>query len=129
MDRSCTSCKTTEKPKVIERSSWLSAFLVIIIPKCPFCVMAYTSAITMCGGTDMYFAENNWVSYIPILLGAIIILLADVLSKSVLSDTVGLFYEKNPLEGVELPIGMITSMLGAPFFLLLLFQSKKKRLW
>jgi hypothetical protein len=37
--------------------------------------MAYTSAITMCGGSDMYFAENNWVSYVPILLGAIIMTL------------------------------------------------------
>ena len=75
MDRYCTSCKSSEKPNVVERSSWLSAFLVIIIPKCPFCVMAYTSAITMCGGTDMYFTENNWVSYIPVLLGAVIIAL------------------------------------------------------
>ncbi|MCA6074510.1 hypothetical protein [Fulvivirga sedimenti] len=35
--------------------------------------MAYASAVTMCGGSDMYFTENNWVSYIPIVLGIAIV--------------------------------------------------------
>ena len=35
--------------------------------------MAYTSAITMCGGPDMYMAENNWASYLPIVLSFVII--------------------------------------------------------
>ncbi len=58
----------------MNKSSWLSALLVIIIPKCPFCVMAYSSAITICGGSDMYFSENNWVSFIPVVMAALIVL-------------------------------------------------------
>ena len=73
MERSCTNCKTKSTSTLLNRSSWLSALLVILIPKCPFCVMAYTSAITICGGSDMYFGENNWVSYIPVLMAGAII--------------------------------------------------------
>ncbi|HAA11352.1 MAG TPA: hypothetical protein DCE41_06460 [Cytophagales bacterium] len=35
--------------------------------------MAYTSAITMCGGPDMYWQSNNWVSYIPLVLAGVIL--------------------------------------------------------
>jgi hypothetical protein len=34
--------------------------------------MAYSSAITICGGTDMYFRSNNWVSYVPLVLAVFI---------------------------------------------------------
>jgi hypothetical protein len=34
--------------------------------------MAYSSAITICGGTDMYFRSNNWVSYVPLVLALFI---------------------------------------------------------
>ncbi len=33
--------------------------------------MAYTSALTICGGESMYMAENNWLSYFPIILALI----------------------------------------------------------
>lgn len=72
MQDSCNTCSTNTKSKVANRSSFLSVLFVIILPKCPFCIMAYTSAITMCGGHDMYMATNNWVSYIPIALAVII---------------------------------------------------------
>ena len=35
--------------------------------------MAYTSAITMCGGEDMVTAHNNWLSYVPLALSVVII--------------------------------------------------------
>ena len=55
------------------KSSLLGGLLVVIIPKCPLCIMAYTSAITMCGGDDMVMAHNNWLSYVPLALSALII--------------------------------------------------------
>ena len=42
----------------------LSTFLLIILPKCPFCVLAYSSAITICVSPNMYLMFNNWGSYI-----------------------------------------------------------------
>ncbi len=77
MDQKCTSCKKTRNWKILSssRSSVLSTLLIIIIPKCPICIMAYTSAVTMCGGADMYYAQNNWISYIPLLLGLAILVM------------------------------------------------------
>jgi len=34
--------------------------------------MAYSSAITICGGPDMYLTSNNWVSYVPLVLALFI---------------------------------------------------------
>lgn len=72
MANDCRSC-TTEKPdKVNIRTSFLSALLVVILPKCSICVMAFSSAIALCGGDAIYHQSNNWVSYIPIGLSALI---------------------------------------------------------
>ncbi|MEQ9302043.1 MAG: hypothetical protein RIF33_25915 [Cyclobacteriaceae bacterium] len=73
VDYSCSNCKTAAKDRVSTPSSFLSAVLVILIPKCHLCVMAYTSAITICGGPSMYMHSNNWMSYIPLALGLFIV--------------------------------------------------------
>jgi len=57
----------------VDKISFLSSLMIMILPKCAFCVMAYSSAIAMCGGPDMYLKENNWASYIPLGLSVIII--------------------------------------------------------
>ena len=73
MPNPCNQCVPQDKKKIVESSSFLSALFVIIIPKCPICVMAYTSAITICGGENMYLSQNNWISYIPIFLSVMIL--------------------------------------------------------
>ena len=73
MQDNCGKCADSTKSVTLTRSSLISGLLVVIIPKCPICVMAYTSAVTMCGGPDMYMHGNNWVSYIPILLALAIV--------------------------------------------------------
>jgi hypothetical protein len=65
-------CHTTKKIKRSSSVSLLSTFLLIILPKCPFCIMAYSSAITICGGPDMYLMSNNWVSFVPLALALFI---------------------------------------------------------
>ncbi len=71
----CKSC-STEKPTITNiKTSLLSALLVVIIPKCSICVMAYSSAIALCGGESFYHQSNNWVSYIPLFLSALIVTL------------------------------------------------------
>lgn len=68
-------CKCTQSKVNPVKVSWWSTFLIVILPKCPFCIMAYSSAITMCGGPAMYVSENNWVSYMPIALALVVVLM------------------------------------------------------
>lgn len=49
------------------------------------------------------------------LLGAVLLLLADLLSRTMAAP-------------LELPIGLLTAMLGAPFFLILLLRDQNRRL-
>ena len=62
------NCHPTKKVNRSSSASLFSTVVLIILPKCPICIMAYSSAITICGGTDMYFRSNNWVSYVPLVL-------------------------------------------------------------
>ena len=73
MSIDCKACESPTKKKATSGTSLLSALLVVIIPKCSICVMAYSSAIALCGGEAFYHAENNWVSYIPIALSMLIV--------------------------------------------------------
>ena len=73
MSKVCTKCKSQSKLNTALQPSFLGSLLIVIIPKCPFCVMAYSSAITMCGGKSLYLAQNNWISYVPLLLSLVII--------------------------------------------------------
>ena len=71
MEAFCQKC-TSPKVNKYTNLSIGSFLLMIIIPKCPFCVMTYTSAIAICGSKDLSLHENNWVSYLPLILGVFI---------------------------------------------------------
>jgi len=61
------ACKKREKKNLY--SSWISvlgAFFIALLPKCPFCIMAYSSAITLCSGKKLYDQDPTWASYISI---------------------------------------------------------------
>lgn len=75
MPSHCKKCNSTRKVYTFRNSSFFSAILIILLPKCPFCIMAYSSAITICGGQDIYMSSNNWVSYIPLVLAAIVFIM------------------------------------------------------
>ena len=75
MTQGCTKCIEKPKANAYRRTSFLSTFLIILMPKCPFCIMAYTSAISICGGANYYMTTNNWVSYIPLILAILIFVL------------------------------------------------------
>ena len=56
-----------------QRFSWMPAILVAILPKCPFCVMAYSGAISMCSGNNLYPNAGGIMSYVTIGLGLLIL--------------------------------------------------------
>jgi hypothetical membrane protein len=49
MNKTCHDCK--KKPFIQTKGnySFIAGVLLAILPKCPFCVMAYTSTIMLCG--------------------------------------------------------------------------------
>lgn len=52
-----------------------TGFLIAILPKCPYCILAYSSAITMCSGTKIYKNTPGWTPYIILGLAMLTLLL------------------------------------------------------
>lgn len=73
MGVNCKKCSSRNTVVTENGSSYLSALAIILVPKCPACIIAYSSAITMCGTKDLSVNSHSWIFYLPILLAAIII--------------------------------------------------------
>lgn len=61
----------------------------------------------------MLGVDHRWVLPGSVLLGASLLLIADVVARLVIAPA-------------ELPIGILTALLGAPFFLILLMRSQRR---
>ncbi|MBX2965822.1 MAG: iron ABC transporter permease [Cyclobacteriaceae bacterium] len=61
----------------------------------------------------MFQADNRLVLPASLLGGPVLLLLADIIARSVVAPS-------------ELPIGVVTALVGAPFFILLLNRAKQK---
>ena len=73
-----TSCRCSKSHKIEKRGlflPFLTGLVIALLPKCPFCIMAYSSAITLCSGAKMYDHNPTWVSYISIGLALLTLLL------------------------------------------------------
>lgn len=55
------------------RASWLATLFVILIPKCYLCMVAYSGAITVCGGKSLAQSSTDWISYLPLLLAWVVV--------------------------------------------------------
>lgn len=64
--RSCRCRKSHKIEKQGRILPFLTGILIAVLPKCPFCVMAYSSAITLCSGAKLYDHNPTWISYISI---------------------------------------------------------------
>ncbi len=73
--------------------------------------------------------DNRKLIPYSIFLGALLTMFADLLAKGLLKNFISLFTSEPVLEGVELPVGMVTALMGAPFFIYLLISAKRKKLW
>lgn len=65
----CTAKEAKKEQKSI--SPLLTGLMIAILPKCPYCILAYSSAITMCSGTKFYSHTPSWTSYILLALAAL----------------------------------------------------------
>ena len=74
-DTAC-SCPSQERKKRVKgKYSIYSGILIALIPKCPYCILAYSSAITMCSGTRIYSQTPGWTSYLLIGLAILTLFL------------------------------------------------------
>jgi len=67
----CTQnrCKDTLARKIKKKRSAfpiLTGILIAILPKCPFCIAAYSPAISLCSGTKIYNQAPDWTNFISI---------------------------------------------------------------
>lgn len=73
MQNHCKHKKKIARPKKGAFLSLLSGVLIAIIPKCPLCIFAYSSAITMCSGAKLQeesFLNVDWF-YINLFLSIV----------------------------------------------------------
>ena len=75
MLRNC-HCHTRKNVAVNSMNfSMISSVMIALIPKCPFCIMAYSSAITVCGGKSFQGYSPEWTSFISISLAIVPLIL------------------------------------------------------
>jgi len=72
-DSTC-ACPSKKKKRSQGNYSIFSGILIALIPKCPYCILAYSSAITMCSGTKLYSHTPGWTSYLLLVLAALTLL-------------------------------------------------------
>lgn len=73
MPEGCNKCNSRAPARKTTSLSIWSTLLIVLLPKCPLCVMAYSSALTICGGESIYMQSNNWLSFFPIALALVIV--------------------------------------------------------
>lgn len=67
----------SKRKREAKRSAFpiLTGILIALLPKCPFCILAYSSAITLCSGARWYNHSPGWTSWISIGLLVITLLM------------------------------------------------------
>ena len=69
-----SSCKNVHV--FANRYSSVLGFIILLLPKCPLCVVAYSSAITLCGTSTLITHtthHTDWGSYVALGMSVIII--------------------------------------------------------
>ena len=65
---------TCKKKARYSSLSWLPAVLIAILPKCPFCIMAYSGAMSMCSGKMLFPNADTYSGYFIVGISLIVIL-------------------------------------------------------
>jgi len=74
--KNCTThTKRCSAAKQSNWASWLPGILIAILPKCPFCLMAYSGAVTLCSGNTLYPNAGGYSAYITVGLSLFILII------------------------------------------------------
>ena len=73
--KQCRCARTKIKREKKSMFPLLTGIIIALIPKCPYCILAYSSAITMCSGTTLYPQSPGWTSYLLLGLALMTLLL------------------------------------------------------
>ena len=69
----CSSKRGCKKMNYLPFLSWMPGIFVAILPKCPFCIMAYSGAVTLCSGRTLYPNSGSNAAYITIAVSVFIL--------------------------------------------------------
>lgn len=72
-----TTCHCKKKYAVKKHNSVIStmaSIIIVLLPKCSFCVLSYSSAIVLCSGITVSDHASSWTSWISISLSFITLL-------------------------------------------------------
>jgi hypothetical protein len=75
-ESSCTACTESISSVAHPANSWQStvvSVLVLILPKCPFCVVAYSSSMAVCGAPSVMNHHTDWGAWLAIGLALLCI--------------------------------------------------------
>jgi hypothetical protein len=68
----CTPCRGASRKGGFQKSfSWLPGILLVVLPKCPFCFMAFSSTMLLCGEGVTMTSERMYQSDLTIALSAL----------------------------------------------------------
>lgn len=76
-------------------------------------VIGFIGLMTPHVARAMVGADHRWVMPVAMLMGAILLVLADILARTIAAPA-------------EVPVGLLMALMGAPFFLYLLIQQRRK---
>ncbi len=72
IDKDCLPCAGENKaPSGTKYASWIPGILLAVLPKCPFCFMAFSSTMLLCGEGATLTAERLHQSTPTILLSGV----------------------------------------------------------
>ena len=77
MESRCRSGCKTKTTLFNKRNiySFLPGIIVVLIPKCPFCILTYTSAITLCSSKSFSAHAPQWTIWISVSLSLLTLLI------------------------------------------------------
>ncbi len=71
--KNCSSRNHCKNSRYLSMLSWMPGILIAILPKCPFCIMAYSGAVTLCSGTSLYPNSGSTAVYLSLGIALFII--------------------------------------------------------